>query len=286
MAEQHFVSNSTGRLRRVLLCPPTHFRFQPINEITRRVLANGEQEADPAVLAREHADFADAYRSAGVEVAMMEPDPELPYMVYARDFGACLAEGVLVGSFKEPARQGEELRYMAKLAELGVPVIGRIARGAFEGGDFWFLDEATVVHGVVARTTWAGVANASEILEPLGYTVTGIQLASKNLHLDMAFNIVAPGVAVCATEQMPDFFLRMLRKRRFELIDVPSEGVFKHHCNIQALGDGRVLTFAGNKDVNRRLAALGLDVVTPEITQILKGGGGPHCMTFPLLRDS
>ena len=62
----------------------------------------------------------------------------------------------------------------------------------------------------------------------------------------MAFNIVAPGIAVCATEQMPDFFLRMLRKGRFELIDVPSEGVFKHHCNIQALGDGRVLTFAGN----------------------------------------
>jgi N-dimethylarginine dimethylaminohydrolase len=285
MAEQRFVSNSTGRLRRVLLCPPTYFRLQPINEITRRVLANGEHEADPTVLAREHEEFAEAYRSAGVEVVLVEPDPELPYMVYARDFGACLAEGVLIGSFREPARQGEELRYAAKLAELGVPVIGRVTRGAFEGGDFWFLDEATVVQGVVARTTWQGVADAREVLGPMGYTVTGIQLASKNLHLDMAFNIVAPGVAVCATEQMPESFLRMLRKRRFELIDVPSEGVFKHHCNIQALGDGRVLTFAGNKDVNRRLEALGLEVITPEITQILKGGGGPHCMTFPLLRD-
>ena len=37
--------------------------------------------------------------------------------------------------------------------------------------------------------------------------------------------------------------------------------------------------------VNQRLGALGLEVITPEITQILKGGGGPHCMTFPLLRD-
>jgi N-dimethylarginine dimethylaminohydrolase len=285
MTEQQYVANSTGRLRRVLLCPPTYFEFQPINEITRRVLANGEQP-DLDVLRREHAEFVDAYRSAGVEVELMEPVETLPYMVYARDFGACLAEGVLIGSFKEPVRQAEELHYERKVRELGLPVIGKVGRGAFEGGDFWFLDEATIAHGVVARSTWEGVRDAARILEPLGYTVVGVQLPSRNLHLDMAFNIVAPGVAVCAVEQMPEFFLRMLKKRRFELIDVPSEGVFKHHCNIQCLGNERVLTFAGNTTVNEKLAALGLEVITPEITQILKGGGGPHCMTFPLLRDA
>jgi len=279
-----FVSNSTGKLRKVLLCPPTYFSFQPINEITKAALAQGE-EADLEAFKREHNELVDAYRSAGVEVELIEPQPNLPYMVYARDFGACLAEGALIGSFREPVRQGEELFYDKKLRELGVPIIGRIAKGSFEGGDFWFLDEATVVHGVVARTTWEGIGEARAVLEPLGYTVTGVQLSSKNLHLDMAFNIVAPGVAVCATEQMPDFFLRMLRKRRFQLIDVPSEGVFKHHCNIQCLGDGKVLTFADNTRVNEALKALGLEVLTPEITQILKGGGGPHCMTFPLLRD-
>ena len=167
-----------------------------------------------------------------------------------------------------------------------MPVLAKIDQGFFEGGDFWLLDEATVVQGVVARTDWEGLRNAADVLEPLGYTVRGIQLPSKNLHLDMAFNIVAPGVAVCATEQMPEFFIKMLAKRRFQLIDVPSEGVFKHYCNIQCLGDDRVLTFAGNTDVNRKLKALGLEVVAPEITQILKGGGGPHCMTFPLLRDA
>jgi N-dimethylarginine dimethylaminohydrolase len=285
MPETQFVSNSTGRLRRVLLCPPTYFDFRPINEITRKVLADGEH-ADRDVVRREHEGFAQAYRDAGVEVVMMDPDPDLPYMVYARDFGACLAEGVLLGSFREPVRQGEGMRYESKLRELGVPVIGRVDRGFFEGGDFWFLDEATIAHGVVARSDWEGVRTAARILEPLGYAVVGVQLASRNLHLDMAFNIVAPGVAVCATEQMPEFFLRMLRKRGFDLIEVPSEGVFLHHCNLQALGEGRVLTFAGNTSVNARLQALGLEVLTPELTQILKGGGGPHCMTFPLLRDA
>jgi N-dimethylarginine dimethylaminohydrolase len=285
MAEQQYVVNSTGRLRRVLLCSPSFFDFRPINEITRAVLANGERP-DLVAVQREHAEFVDAYRAAGVEVELIEPVAELPYMVYARDFGACVAEGVLIGSFREPVRQGEELHYERRVRELGVPVIGKVARGAFEGGDFWFLDDATIAHGVVARSSWEGVRDAARILEPLGYTVVGVQLPSKNLHLDMAFNIVAPGVAVCATEQMPEFFLRMLKKRGFELIEVPSEGVFRHHCNIQCLGDDRVLTFAGNIAVNKRLSALGLEVITPEITQILKGGGGPHCMTFPLLRDA
>ena len=280
-----WVSNATGKLRKVLLCPPAYFSFQPINEITKAVLEEGE-EADLKTFLREHEDLVRAYRDNGVEVELMEPVEGLPYMVYARDFGACLAEGALIGSFKETVRQGEELYYERKLHELEVPVIGKVDRGFFEGGDFWLLDEATVVQGVVARTDWEGLRNAAELLEPLGYTVRGIQLPSKNLHLDMAFNIVAPGVAVCATEQMPESFLKMLAKRRFELIDVPSEGVFKHYCNIQCLGDGRVLTFVGNTDVNRKLEALGLEVVAPEITQILKGGGGPHCMTFPLLRDA
>ncbi len=284
-AGARFVPNSTGRLRTVLLCPPSYFDFHPINEITRKVLAGGEH-ADLEAVKREHEGFAQAYRDAGVHVVLMEPDPDLPYMVYARDFGACLAEGALIGSFREPVRQGEGILYERKLGDLGVPIIGRIDRGFFEGGDFWFLDEATVAHGVVARSDWEGVRAAASILEPLGYSVVGVQLPSKNLHLDMAFNIVAPGVAVCATEQMPGFFLRMLRKRRFELVEVPSEGVFLHHCNLQCLGDGRVLSFAGNSVVNARLEALGLDVITPELTQILKGGGGPHCMTFPLSRDA
>lgn len=284
MAEPQFVPNSSGKLRKVLLCPPSFFDFRPINEITRKVLAHGER-ADLEAVRREHEGFAQAYRDAGVEVVLMEPDPDLPYMVYARDFGACLAEGVLIGSFREPVRQGEELLYERKVRELGLPVVGRVEQGFFEGGDFWFLDEATVAHGVVARSDWEGVRAAARILEPLGYTVVGVQLPSRNLHLDMAFNIVAPGVAVCATEQMPGFFLRMLRKRRYELIEVPSAGVFLHHCNIQCLGEGRVLTFAGNSGVNQKLEALGLEVITPELTQILKGGGGPHCMTFPLLRE-
>jgi len=226
-----------------------------------------------------------AYRSAGVQVELIEPEPDLPYMVYARDFGACLAEGVLIGRFREPVRQGEEVAYQNKLRALGIPIIGRVWRGAFEGGDFWFLDEATIAHGVVARSDWEGVRCAQEILQPLGYQVIPVPVDSKYLHLDMCFNIVAPRVCVAAVDVLPDFFVRMLQKRRFEIIRTSAQGVFKHYCNIQALGNGKVLSFEANREVNRALEALGLEVIAVGLWEILKGGGGPHCMTFPLKRE-
>ena len=87
MTEQLFVSNPTGRLARSCCAPPTT-QLQPINEITRGVLARGKQP-DLAAFSREHSELVAAYREAGIAVELIEPDPELPYMVYARDFGAC-----------------------------------------------------------------------------------------------------------------------------------------------------------------------------------------------------
>jgi len=277
------VKDSWSRLERVLVCPPDHFSFQPINVITQAVLARGET-ADLDRFRQEHRGLVEAYRSAGVVVEQAESVAGLPYMVYARDFGACLEEGVLIGRFREPVRRGETARYENKLREMGLPILGRISRGFLEGGDFWYLDETTIVWGVIARSTLEGVENAAEILAPLGYHVIPVRCPAENLHLDMCFNIVAERVAVAAPAVLPDWFLQTLRKRRFEIVAVPRESVFKHHCNVQALGNGRVLSFEANRVVNRALQTLGLEVVTCHLEEILKGGGGPHCLTFPLQR--
>lgn len=270
-------------LKRVVLCPPTYFNFEPINVITEDWLEKGES-ADVEAFKREHRELARAYEENGVEVIMMEPTPGLPYEVYARDFGAAVAEGVVMGRFREPCRTGESEKYEAKLKELGVPIVARCTSGAFEGGDFWFLDEYTIAQGIVARTDWDGFANVRRQLEEKGYAVVGVPCRRDNLHLDMCFNIVAENVAVACTEALPDTFLAMLDRRGFTLIDVPQEGVYRHYCNLQNIGHDKVISFENNKAVNKAMEALGITVIKPHLEQILKGGGGPHCMTFPLER--
>ena len=153
-----------------------------------------------------------------------------------------------------------------------------------EGGDFWMIDEHTLAFGQVDRTDQAGVDNLRDQLQKFGYTVVGVPCPPDNLHLDMIFNIVAPQVALACIDQLPYNFLQMLRRRNFELIPVASEDMYKHGCNVQCIGDGKVIAIKKNKHINDKMRALGLEVIDVPLDQILHAGGGPHCLTQPIER--
>lgn len=278
-----WVSNATNKLEKVMVCSPKYYVFNAINEITKSWMEKGETEHN-AEMVKEWNYLIDAYKDNGVEVVEVEAYKELEVQTFARDFGACVKEGAIIGRFRHPARQKEVEIYEAKLKELGMPVIARCNAGCFEGGDFWMIDDHTLAFGLVDRTDEAGVNNLREQLAKFGYTVVGVPVPPANLHLDMVFNIVAEKVALAATDQLPYNFMQMLKRRNFEIIHVDSEAVFKHGCNVQALGEGKVLAIKNNKEINDKMRALGLDVIDLDLNQILKAGGGPHCMTYPVKR--
>jgi len=278
-----FVPNATNVLQKVLVCSPKYYVFNAINEITKSWMEKGETEQND-LMVKEWNELMDAYRANGVEVVEMTPDKNMQVQTFARDFGGCVKEGAIIGHFRHPARQVETVAYEEKLKEIGVPVIARCNAGCFEGGDIWMLDEHTIAFGQVDRTDAAGVANLRDQLEKYGYTVVGVPCPPANLHLDMVFNIVAEKTCIAAVDELPYNFIQMLKRRNFEIIPVASELVFKHGCNVQALGDGKVLAIKNNKTVNDKMKALGLNVIEVDLCQILKAGGGPHCMTFPIKR--
>lgn len=278
-----FVSNATNELKKVLVCSPKYYVFNGINEITKSWMEKGETEQND-LMVKEWNDLLQAYKDNGVEVVEMDADPSMQVQTFARDFGACVKEGAIIGKFRHPARQAETAAYEAKLKEHGIPVIARCNAGCFEGGDFWMLDEHTLAFGLVDRTDRAGVDNLREQLEKFGYTVVGVPCPPANLHLDMVFNIVAEKLCIAATRELPYDFIQMLKRRDFTIIDVPSELVFKHGCNVQALGNNKVLAIKNNKSVNEKMREAGVEVIEVDLCQILKAGGGPHCMTFPMKR--
>jgi len=280
-----FVPNATNVLKKILVCSPKYYVFNAINEITKSWMEKGETEHNEWMV-QEWNELMDAYRENGVEVVEMEPNKSMQVQTFARDFGGCVREGAIIRRFRHPARQVETVAYEAKLKELGVPIIARCNAGCFEGGDIWMIDEHTIAFGLVDRTDEAGVANLREQLAKFGYTVVGVPVPPANLHLDMVFNIVAEKVCIAAIHELPYNFIQMLKRRNFTIIPVDSELVFKHGCNVQALGNGKVIAIKNNKVVNDKMKALGLDVVEVDLKQILKAGGGPHCMTFPIKREA
>jgi len=100
----------------------------------------------------------------------------------------------------------------------------------------------------------------------------------------MCFNLVDEHLAVSYKKGLPEDFRKMLTKHDIEVIEVDEDAIFQHGCNLQSLGEHRVMSLKRNEAVNEKLAAKGMEVIELNITEILKAGGGPHCMTFPILR--
>ena len=275
-----FVRNGTGKLTRVLVSEPAFLKAAPINEIARKWAL----ELDVRKMKQEHAAFVEAYRQQGVQVEFLPADPGRPNSVFSRDFGGCVREGYVLGRFREHLRDQEHVDYEKKMQELGIPCLGTCKQGLFEGGDFMFLNETTIALGMIARTDQQGYEEVRAILLPYGYEVVPVPAREAYLHLDMCFNLVDDHLAVAYEKGLPESFRARLRQLAIEIIPVEEAAIFAHGCNLQALGEHRVLSLQQNTRVNRELMRHGMQVIELDITEILKAGGGPHCMSFPLER--
>lgn len=281
---QHFVESADGTLQHVLLCQPKYLQLKPINEIAKDWLDKGNP-IDQEKACKEHQALVDLYKANGVEVDFVDPLEGATSMAFARDFGFNLKEGYVLGRFKETIRQAESQAYKRRMEDLGVPLLAQCQEGYLEGGDFWQLDEKTLVIGLVQRTDLAGVKNIKHQLEALGYEILTVEAKEDYLHLDMIFNIVGEKTVVTYFDGLPGFFQDYLIRHDYTIIKVSEEGVFKHFCNLQALGNKRVISLKDNRQVNAQLREAGFQVFELDASEILKTGGGPHCLTFPLRRD-
>ncbi|MCP0886566.1 nitrate reductase [Ligilactobacillus sp. WILCCON 0076] len=276
-----FVKDGTSKLTKVLTCPPTFLkRAAPINEISKLHPEPLQQE----ILLAEYQQLLDAYAKAGVTVEKLTPTVDMSNAVFARDFGGCVKEGYILGNFKKEIRFKERQAYENKMQELGVPKLAEVTTGYFEGGDFAFLRENVVAVGILDRTDQQGFETIKKALEPLGYQVYSVVADARYLHLDMCFNLVDEHLAVAYKEGLPAEFLELLKKLDIEIIPVEEEAIFKHGCNLESIGEHKVISLQQNKAVNDALRLRGMDVIELDISETLKAGGGPHCMTFPLQR--
>ena len=138
---------STGGLLDVLLCRPDNFRWLPTSAISRATLESGRR-FDAEAAADQHAELVAAYEAAGVRCHFLEPDPALPYQVFARDSSVMTPVGP--GRHAAPSvvaarrvRTGDPL-----LRGAGIPVFRMVTAAALEGGDVMIVEPGRVLIGV------------------------------------------------------------------------------------------------------------------------------------------
>jgi N-dimethylarginine dimethylaminohydrolase len=81
--------------------------------------------------------------------------------------------------------------------------------------------------------------------------------------------------------------VQLLRERGFRFVEIEAAERETLACNVLALGEGRLLAIAENERTNQRLREAGFEVQTFAGSEIgVNGGGGPTCLTRPVLRRS
>ncbi|MDR3576138.1 MAG: arginine deiminase family protein [Anaerolineaceae bacterium] len=280
------IYNNTGVLRKVLLCPPTFYEIVPVSDFSRTALERGDV-VDHAKAQSQHNELVGALQDAGIDICYIdEPDPTRHWAVYARDFAVNSPQGAVICRFKFAERKGEEIPGEKQLRKLGIPIFGHVEKGAWEGGDNRYVDEKHLACGQGERSTMPGIRNAAEIYAKMGIKVHGLMTPTKWTHLDGIFAPIAKGLGLIIKSEVPEWFLGFLEGRDYKLIDIPAEKVEGTLAlNLLCLGNDRVISFKTNPYVNEIMRAEGIHVYTPDLTEFVDRGGGPHCLTFELERD-
>ena len=274
-----------GRLTDVLLCRPDNFRWLPTSAISRAALESG-RDYDPAAAASQHAEVVSAYESAGVRCHFLEPDPALPYQVFARDSSVMTPWGALVTQLKQWWRRGEYAAVIRFYREAGIPIWKMATAGAIEDGDVMIVEPGVVVIGNgEERTELTAARQLASWFESEGWEARVESIPGVFIHIDVLMAVVAEQVAAVCVDLVSGGLVTWLRGRGFEILPVPAEAAFGLGVNAISLGEDRVLTGAGARALNEQMRARGLELYEPELEMFTLGGGGAHCLGQAIHRE-
>jgi N-dimethylarginine dimethylaminohydrolase len=212
--------------------------------------------------------------------------------MYCRDASIATDFGMIICNMGKEGRINEPKSHLQTYKDSGAEILGEIkSPGTLEGGDVAWLDTNTLAVGHTYRTNEEGISQLKALLEPRGVDIVVAELPHyKGLedvfHLMSILSPIDKDLAVVYSPLMPIKFRNELLNRGFKLVEVPDEEFESMGCNILAVAPRQCIMVDGNPITKQRMEAAGCNVQTYKGNEIsVKGGGGPTCLTRPLLRS-
>jgi len=265
----------------VLMCPPTHFAVT--YSINPWMDPDAPVDRDRA-LAQWNA-LRETYLALGFDVALINPVPGLPDMVFAANGGLVVDGLAYTASFAHAERRDEAPAYRAWFAAAGLDVVDSTVVNEGEG-DFLVVGDA-ILAGTGFRST---AASHAELASVVGREVVPLTLVREDFyHLDTAVAVLDARPGHEQVAYLPSAFdaasLAELRRRYPGAIEASEEDAAAFALN--AVSDGRhVVTAASSTRFHAQLAARGFVPVGVELGELLLAGGGAKCCTLEVRRPA
>jgi N-dimethylarginine dimethylaminohydrolase len=277
--------SETGRLRKVVMCPPAFFQIvRPINAIQWLYYSDGLPEPEPLVMVQQHHRLVEVLRQEDVEVELLPPVPGLPYQHATRDVGVVIGDTIVLSNLKEETRRLEAQVTEPVLQKFRLRIlIPEPEREFVEGGDV-VVDGDRLWVGLGSRTNKWG----AEFLDRnfgRDYNVIPLRFDPQYTHLDTIFGLLSRGRALLYEPAFEPSSLQHIREAYPSVISLTDKEQQNAGANVLCLSPDKVISIAENHSVNEQLIQLGFEVVTVPFSEVIKSGGSVRCDTLPMERE-
>lgn len=241
-----------------------------------------------AEMQAQHDGMVAALEQEGVEVIRVDGVSGGRFKsCYTRDSSFAVKGGNIVARLAPRLRHGEERDITRTLANAGVPILATVTgTGMIEGGSFAWLNPRTAVVGRGIRVNDEAIQQVADVLKRQGVELLVVDLTGYMIHIDGVFNMIDVDLAIVDPTGLPYSFLMKLKDLGIRTVEVTPEDN-SWIINGLAVAPGRYLMPHGISDRTRdELDRQGLTLIEIPYDKMQLNGGGIHCSTCPLQRDS
>ena len=262
---------SAKRVKRVLLCKPTHFvveyvinpHMQPYTVSASKALEQWQS-------------LVEILQSLDIKVEVIDQREDVPDMVFATDQGIVRDGAILLANFRYPQRQKERIYYREWFREHGFRTRSLSNIFPFEGGDTLFFGDDMLFVGTGFR---ASVSSCEELSRKLEIDVMPLRLVDPFFyHLDMGFLPIDDQTAFYYPPAFSTNSQNLLKRLVPNLIELSEEAVKAYAANSFVSGQDIIISAGTPKSFHDQLKQLGLRVHQVEVSEFKKAGGGIHCL--------
>ena len=254
-------------LKKVIMCPPRneYFKGKAYHNFTSYPSLNAIQQ---------HINLMETIQEHRCNVVMIEELKNHPNSVFVRDTAIVTPYGYIKAKMAHPSRKEEE-EWMAHILEsMGVEMIWEVrGKATVEGGDVILAGDTAFI-GHSTRTNEDGVIQLKDVLQSRGYDVRIVKVPSPFIHLGGMMSIVGNAIFHCHHSFPPNFF------NGFEEMKIKCGSFIGG--NVIYIGRKEVIVEERNKEAKIQLVQHGFNIHSVNLSEFIKGNGGPSCLILPL----
>ena len=257
------------------MCPPAHFEvsyaINPWMDLAGPI--------DRARAQRQWNALVAALEAAGAQVETIDPAPGLPDLVFTANLGLVDGDTFIPARMRHPERHAEPALAERWFAQHGYAIRHLGADVVQEGAGDALPFDGTLVGGCRTRSSASAYVELARMIDA---PILPVELADARFyHLDIVFCPLNSASALVALDTFDAESARLVRTLVPDPIVLTADEVAAFSANAVVVGRTVVMASCSAR-LERELRDRGFEPVVVDVSEFIKSGGGPRCLTLAL----